>query len=92
MPFRRFRRDRGTAHVSDEPEIEKKEAPQECLVYTVREAAALLGIDKHNFYNFVKKGDIPSVRLGRKILIPKTAAIFQSLREGTGGVNAISTP
>jgi excisionase family DNA binding protein len=91
MPFRRFQRNRGAAQVEIEPKM-AEQAPVETLAYTVREAAALLGIDKHNFYNFVKKGDIPSVRLGRKILIPKTAAIFQSLREGTGGVNAISTP
>ena len=55
-------------------------------------AAALLGVDIHNLYIFISKGTIPSVRLGRKILIPKTAPIFQALRDGKGGVDAINTP
>jgi excisionase family DNA binding protein len=91
MPFRRFQRNRGTDQVKIEPKVAKK-ASEESLAYTVREAAALLGIDKHNLYAFVKKGDIPSVRLGKKILIPKTAPIFQYLEEGKGGVDAINTP
>jgi excisionase family DNA binding protein len=91
MPFRRFQRNRGAAQVEIEPKM-AEQAPVETLGYTVREAAALLGVDTHNLYVFVNKGTIPSVRLGRKILIPKTAPIFQALREGTGGVDAINTP
>ena len=91
MPFKRFQRNRGAGQVEIEPKV-AEQAPVETLGYTVKEAAALLGIDAHNLYIFISKGTIPSVRLGRKILIPKTAPIFQALRDGKGGVDAINTP
>jgi len=91
MPFRRFQRNHGTDQVANEPKVAKK-ASEESLGYTVKEAAALLGVDVHNLYIFISKGTLPSVRLGRKILIPKTAPIFQALRDGKGGVDAVNTP
>jgi len=91
MPFRRFQRNRGTDQMENEPKV-AEQAPVETLGYTVKEAAALLGMDVHNLYLFISKGTIPSVRIGRKILIPKTAPIFQALRNGKGSVDAINTP
>jgi excisionase family DNA binding protein len=43
------------------------------LVYTVEEAAALLGISRSFAYEAVQRGDIPSMRIGRRILVPKSA-------------------
>jgi len=43
------------------------------LVYTVEEAASLLGISRSFAYEAVQKGDIPSMRIGRRILVPKAA-------------------
>jgi excisionase family DNA binding protein len=43
----------------------------EALVYRVEEAAELLGIGRSSCFEAVKRGEIPSVRLGRRILIPK---------------------
>lgn len=43
------------------------------LVYTVEEAATLLGISRSFAYEAVQKGDIPSMRIGRRILVPKAA-------------------
>lgn len=91
MPFRRFQRNRGTDQVENEPKVAER-APVETLVYTVSETAALLGINRHTMYTYIKNGDIPSVRVGNKILVPKTAPIFQALREGQGGPNATKTP
>jgi excisionase family DNA binding protein len=47
--------------------------PEDRLVYTVPEAAALLGISRAFAYEAVKRGDIPSMRIGRRILVPKAA-------------------
>ena len=91
MPFRRFQRNRGTDQVENEPKVAER-APVETLVYTVSETAALLGINRHTMYTYIKNGDIPSVRVGNKILVPKTAPIFQALKEGKGSVDAIHTP
>lgn len=41
------------------------------LTYTVSEAASLLGISRNSAYEAVRVGDLPSIRLGRRILIPR---------------------
>ena len=45
----------------------------ERLVYTVSEARQTLGISRGLMYEAIRTGTIPSVRIGRRILIPKTA-------------------
>lgn len=46
---------------------------QEKLTYTVGEAASLLGIGRNSAYEGVKSGEIPSIKIGGRILIPRTA-------------------
>ena len=43
------------------------------LVFTVEEAAKLLGISRSFAYEAVQRGDIPSMRIGKRILVPKAA-------------------
>jgi excisionase family DNA binding protein len=43
------------------------------LVLTVEEAATLLGISRAFAYEATNRGDIPSIRIGRRILVPKAA-------------------
>jgi excisionase family DNA binding protein len=43
------------------------------LVFTVEEAAGLLGISRSFAYEAVQRGEIPSMRIGRRILVPKAA-------------------
>jgi excisionase family DNA binding protein len=45
----------------------------ERLTLTVEEAATLLGISRAFAYEAVNNGDIPSIRIGRRILVPKAA-------------------
>ena len=42
----------------------------ERLALSVGEAAALLGISRASAYEHVRTGDLPCIRLGRRILIP----------------------
>lgn len=37
---------------------------------SVEEAAVLLGIGKNQAYSAVQRGDIPSLRVGRRLLVP----------------------
>lgn len=37
---------------------------------SVQEAAALLGISRNHAFRCVQRGEIPSVRVGRRVLIP----------------------
>lgn len=46
---------------------------QEKEIYTVEEVARRLRIGRGSAFNAVKSGEIPSIRIGRRILIPKAA-------------------
>lgn len=43
----------------------------ERLVYTVPEAGRLLGLGRNAAYDAAKRGEIPTVRIGRLVLVPK---------------------
>jgi excisionase family DNA binding protein len=43
------------------------------LVYQVPEAGALLGLSKNASYEAAKRGDFPTIRLGKLIRVPKAA-------------------
>jgi|GEM_PF-1313428 len=45
------------------------------LVYSVSEAAELLGISRAFAYELVARGELPVIRLGRRRLVPKVALI-----------------
>ena len=39
--------------------------------YTIEEVAAVLGISKTHAYRMAASGDLPAIRMGWKILIPR---------------------
>jgi excisionase family DNA binding protein len=41
------------------------------LVLTVTEAAAAIGISRTHAYELVARGELPSLRLGRRIVVPR---------------------
>ena len=45
----------------------------ESMTITVQEAAKLLGISKNLCYDAVARGQIPAVRVGRRLLVPRLA-------------------
>ena len=60
------------------------------LTMTVEEASAALGISRSLAYELVRRGDIPSLRLGRRIVVPVRALDDlvehgPRLRTGTSG-------
>lgn len=44
----------------------------EKLVYSIREAAEVLGVSKSYLYLLVKQKEIPSLQLGKRRVIPKS--------------------
>lgn len=42
-------------------------------VHTVEETASILRVGKNTVYAAVRKGEIPSIRIGDRILIPRVA-------------------
>jgi excisionase family DNA binding protein len=65
---------------------ERKQAGR--LVYTVPEAGRLLGLGRNAAYDAAKRGDIPTLRMGRLLLVPKIP--FHHMLGITGTV--IGTP
>ena len=49
------------------------ERPAQRLTMSVEEAALALGISRTFAYEAVSRGEIPCIRIGRRILIPKVA-------------------
>jgi excisionase family DNA binding protein len=41
------------------------------LVYTVAEAAALLGLGRSTAYDLIERGELPATRLGRRVFITR---------------------
>ncbi len=39
-------------------------------LFTIKEAAKLLSISEITIYRHTKKGDMPSTRIGRRVMIP----------------------
>ena len=52
-------------------EMHPTAGPPSRLTYTVPEAAALLGISRSTAYECVRRGEIPSLTLGRRVLITR---------------------
>lgn len=44
---------------------------QERLTLSIEEAAAMLGISRALAYELVRKGELPVLRLGRRVVIPR---------------------
>jgi excisionase family DNA binding protein len=48
-------------------------ARQERLTFTIEEAAKALGIGRTLAYEAIKRGEIPTIRIGRRLLVPRSA-------------------
>ncbi len=57
---------------------------EKCLVFTVQEAGAILGLNKNAAYVAAKRGDLPTIRIGKLIRVPKAAlqAMIDSASKG----------
>ena len=63
-------------------------SPYAKLTCSVSDAAKILGVSKPTMYDLVHKGTIPSITVGRKILISRTALIDWLENGGTHGKEA----
>lgn len=45
----------------------------ESLVYSIQEAGAKINLSRNASYEAAKRGDIPTVRIGKLIKVPKAA-------------------
>ncbi|MDR6659787.1 hypothetical protein J2W51_002357 [Tardiphaga robiniae] len=52
------------------------------LVYDLVEAGAMLGLNKNASYKAAQRGDIPTIRIGKLLKVPKVA--FHAMINGAG--------
>jgi excisionase family DNA binding protein len=57
------------------------------LTLTVEEAAATLGVSRASAYEAVRRGEIPAIRIGRRVLVPR-AALDRLLSAGPEGASS----
>jgi excisionase family DNA binding protein len=50
---------------------------------TVEEAARVLGIGRNTAYDAVRRGEIPTITIGRRLLVPRDALERMLAGEGT---------
>ena len=50
-------------------------ADDDRLVLTIEEAGKLLGLGRSGTYEAARRGDIPTIRIGSRILVPKVALL-----------------
>jgi excisionase family DNA binding protein len=51
----------------------KEQEQMERLTVTVSEAAKILGVSRMTAYTAVREGTIPSLKIGRRVLVPRAA-------------------
>jgi excisionase family DNA binding protein len=44
-----------------------------CATVSVEIAGAVLGLSRASAYGLAKSGDLPTIRMGRRLLVPKAA-------------------
>jgi excisionase family DNA binding protein len=62
---------RGRSRQSQKSDAARKPPAAERLVYTVPEAGQLLGLSRNASYEAARRGDIPTIRIGRLLVVPK---------------------
>ena len=60
----------------------QKASTDERLVYDVPEAGRMLGLTRNASYDAVKRGDIPVMKIGKLLRVPKVA--FHKMLEEAG--------
>ena len=59
----------------------QQSSPGTKMTLTVREAADMIGISKPKMYELIREGEIPSIHIGKKIVIARQA-LLDWLSEG----------
>jgi excisionase family DNA binding protein len=60
---------------NDAPSEGQGAAPEPRLTYSVREAAAILGVGAPTLYRAIEREEVPAIRIGRCRVIPKGGSL-----------------
>jgi excisionase family DNA binding protein len=56
-----------------EKRLAKEPAPTERLTFSIPETAQLLGISRGLAYDLARRGELPTMRFGRRRVVPRAA-------------------
>ena len=73
MPAARHRRHGGDDMGTPDKPSRRPDLPETPLLISVPEAARLLGVGTTFGWTMVRRGEIPTVKLGRRVLVPRAA-------------------
>ena len=59
-------------HLEDD-QIDSAATTEQRLAYTVPQAGRLLGLCRNSAYEAARRGEIPTLRIGRRLVVPKAA-------------------
>ena len=62
----------------------------DCRTYSVSEAARVLGLGRNATYGAIYRGEIPALRFGKRIVVPKE--VLHQLLENPSMVRQLATP
>jgi excisionase family DNA binding protein len=65
--------------------------PSDALLISVRQAATRLGIGRDATYALVRNGELPCVRVGRRVLVP-ASALAAWVERATADVHTAAEP
>jgi excisionase family DNA binding protein len=51
--------------------MKRSDASEERLTYDIEEVARLLGVGRNQAYESARRGDFPTIRIGKRLLAPK---------------------
>lgn len=60
-------------NIKEETDMPGIKTSSNCLTYSIPEIAEMLGINIVSAYNLAKQQNFPAIRIGRRIVVPKTA-------------------
>lgn len=61
------------AITADRCDTDQTPGPDPCRTLTVPQAARILGIGRSAAYDAARRGDIPTIQIGRRVLVPRAA-------------------
>lgn len=64
------------------PSSRRRRQKQETETYTIPEAGKRLRIGRNQAYAAAKRGEIPTIKIGRRLVVPKSA--FERFLESAG--------
>jgi excisionase family DNA binding protein len=73
---------RSAAAVREPTKMKPPPSERGALTYSVPEAGRLIGLSRNGSYEAAQKGQIPTIRIGKRVIVPRAA--FHAMLDSAG--------